>query len=419
METTLLTNIKQLFQVRKATSEPLRGQEITTVPSIKDAFLLIEDGNIKSFGEMSDLNDLVADESVDCSKYVITPGYVDSHTHLVFAATRENEFEQRIKGLTYEEIAARGGGIINSAKKLRGMSEDELLASAEKRLFKAIKTGTSTIEIKSGYGLDTASELKMLRVIRRLKKRMHKNSVPIIIKSTFLGAHAIPPEYKSDRKGYIDCIRNEMLPEISKEGLADFIDVFCESNYFTVDEMLEILEAGKNCGLKPKVHVNQFNTIGGVETAVQSGAVSVDHLEVMKDTDFIALAGNSTIATALPSCSFFLGLDYAPIREMIEKNIAVALASDFNPGSTPSSNLNFVYALACIKMGLTPEEALNTLTINAAHALELGNLVGSITIGKQANLLFFKDVDSLASIPYSFGENLIEKVMIGGEFVNA
>ncbi len=387
------------------------------VPSIKNAFLYIEEGRIADYGGMDDFPKHQAKEVMDCSDSIILPGYIDSHTHLVFAATRESEFEDRINGLSYEQIAARGGGILNSASRLRHMDEDELFEKSLERLENVINTGTTTIEIKSGYGLDTESELKMLRVIKRLKNHEFAGGARMTIKATFLAAHAVPVEFKNNRNGYIDLIINEMLPQISKEGLADFIDVFCEKNYFTVEEMQRLIEQGKKCGLRAKLHVNQFNSLGAVPAAVEMGAVSVDHLEVMTDEDVAHLKNASTIATALPSCSFFLGLDYAPMKRMIENDIAVSLASDYNPGSTPSGNLNFVFSLACIKMGMTPSQALNALSINAAHALGLENEVGSIQIGKKADLLFFKDIDHLAAIPYHFGENKISKVMLEGHFL--
>jgi imidazolonepropionase len=414
----LLTHIKELFQTRENTDLPLYGSAMDHVPSIKNAYLFIEDGVIVDYGSMENMHPHPAEEVRDCSDSIITPGYVDSHSHLVFAASRESEFEDRINGLSYEEIASRGGGILNSAAALASMSEDDLFTQAQDRLHHLIKLGTTSIEIKSGYGLDLDSELKMLRVIKRLKKSAISSNLRIPIKATFLGAHAIPAAFKNDREGYINLIINKMLPAIASEHLADFIDVFCEANYFTVYEMLRIIEAGSAYGLKAKVHVNQFNAIGAVKAAVDSGAVSVDHLEIMTDEDINALSGSPTIATALPSCSFFLGLDYAPVKTMMERNIAVALASDFNPGSTPSGNMNFVYALACIKMRMTPQQALNALTVNAAHAMELEQEVGSITKGKQANLLMFDHIEGLAAIPYNFGASLVSRVIINGVFIS-
>ncbi len=413
----LLTHIKELHQVRSEHTPALRGAAMDHVPSIKNAYLYIEDGKIADYGSMDDFPKHPAEEVRDCSDSIVLPGYVDSHTHLVFAATRESEFEDRINGLSYEEIAARGGGILNSASRLRQMDEEDLFEISLERLENVLKTGTTTIEIKSGYGLDTASELKMLRVIKRLKNHEFAGGAKMTVKATFLAAHAIPAEFKENRTGYIDLIINEMLPKISEEGLADFIDVFCEKNYFTVEEMQRLIKAGKKHGLEPKLHVNQFNSFGAVQAAVQDGAVSVDHLEVMTEDDVNSLKNAVTIATALPSCSFFLGLDYAPMKKMMVNDVAVSLASDYNPGSTPSGNLNFVFALACIKMRMTPSQALNALSVNAAHALNLENEVGSIQIGKKADLLLFKDLDHLAAIPYHFGENKISKVMLDGHFI--
>ncbi|WP_124979844.1 imidazolonepropionase [Nonlabens xiamenensis] len=415
---TLFTHIKELYQTRTETPMPLRGKAMDELPSIKNAYLWVEDGLIKDYGPMTDFQPHAAEEVYDCSHQIILPGYVDSHTHLVFAATREKEFEDRIHGLTYEEIAARGGGILNSATALRAMDEDELFEQAQERLEQLIAMGTTALEIKSGYGLDTESELKMLRVASRLREKGTTKGHRIPIKTTFLGAHAIPKAFETDREAYLQQIIQEMIPAIAKDQLADYIDVFCEKNYFSVTEMLRILEAGSAYGMKAKVHVNQFNAIGAIEAAVKAGAVSVDHLEVMSESDYHSLAGSNTIATALPSCSFFLGLDYAPVKQMMERDIAVALASDFNPGSTPSGNLNFVFSLACIKMGLTPQQAFNALTINAAHALEMGAELGSISKGKRANLLMLNQRESLAAIPYHFGQSIIDRVMVDGVFTD-
>jgi imidazolonepropionase len=335
---------------------------------------------------------------------------VDSHTHLVFAAYRENEFVDRIKGLTYQEIANKSGGILNSAKKLREMPENDLYHFSNEKLNRLIKGGTTSIEIKSGYGLDLDSELKMLRVIKRLKET-HK----IPIKATFLGAHAYPQAYKSKKDKYLELIINEMIPAVQSEGLADYIDVFCEKDYFSVNNTSLLIEAGVKAGLKPKIHVNQFNALGGIKVAVEAKAISVDHLEEMNEEDYQLLENSDTIATVLPSCSFFLGIPYAPARKMIDRNIAIAIASDYNPGSTPSGNMSFLLSLACIKQGLTPEEAINALTLNAAFALELEQEVGSLAVGKKANFIITKSIPSLAYIPYSFGENCVEKVFVDGE----
>ena len=416
--TTVYTNIKELFQIRDASIKRVIGSQMKECPSIKNAFIKIKDGVIEDFGIMSDLVVVEnQDQIVDVQNTIVTPGYVDSHTHLVFAATREKEFEDRINGLTYEQIAARGGGILNSAARLQNMSEDELYEQALIRLKEVIKTGTTSIEIKSGYGLSMEGELKMLRVIKRLKETELSPGVFMSIKATFLGAHAVPLKYKDNKQGYVDFIIAEMLPKVASENLADYIDVFCEKNYFSLSQMVQILEAGAKYGLKAKVHVNQFNALGAIEKAVEHNAISVDHLEVLEDEDLISLSNSNTIATALPSCSFFLGLDYTPVHDLMDKDIAVALASDYNPGSTPSGNLNFVFSLACIKMKMTPQQAFNALTINAAAAVELDESVGSITKGKRADLLFFKNIDNLAGIPYNFGTSQIDKVMISGTFM--
>ncbi|MGB0884648.1 MAG: imidazolonepropionase [Flavobacteriales bacterium] len=412
---TLYINIKGLYQIRENQSKGLRNEAMNTCPHIEDGFLLCEADRILDYGSMKDLDATLLSESDvhDLTGRYLFPTFVDSHTHLVFAASREGEFEDRIRGLSYEEIANKGGGILNSAKHLEHCSEDQLFDDALKRLNTLIKFGTGAIEIKSGYGLSLDAELKILRVIRRLKE---ENLIPI--KATFLGAHAIPKAYKQNRRAYIDLIINEMLPQIKSEQLADYIDVFCEKNYFTVEETEELMIAGKAHGLKPKLHVNQFNALGAVEAGVRHGAISLDHLEEMTEMDFNHLAKSETIATALPSCSFFLNIPYAPAKEMINKGITLALASDYNPGSTPSGNLSFVFSLACIKQKLTPEQALNALTFNAACAIEMQDELGSISKGKRANFIITKPMPSLAYLPYSFGENQIETVVINGKHIN-
>lgn len=410
----LFKNIKLIGGIQSNNSSPLRGKELDKFKTIENGFLTTKEGKIDSFGKMSDAPDESKfDKSIDCTGKLLLPTYCDSHTHLVFAATREDEFVDRIHGLSYEEIAARGGGILNSAGKLATQSEDELYQTAAIRLTRIIKTGTGAIEIKSGYGLTVESEIKMLRVIKRLKENF-----PIPIKATFLGAHAFPKEYKENPDGYIDLIITEMLPLIEKESLADYIDAFCEVNYFTTEQTAKVCAAGAKYGLKAKIHVNQFNAIGGIKMADELNAVSVDHLEMMQAEDFDILSNSDTIATLLPSCSFFLSIPFAPAKEMIAKNCAIALASDFNPGSTPSANMSFVVALACIKQKITPEQALNAATINGAHAMELANEVGSITVGKRANFMLTNEITGYSYIPYSFGENCIEQVWINGELFN-
>ena len=414
MSQTLYTNIKSLYQTYSETKKALRNDDMGHCPHINQAYLLTEGDKIVDFGEMVNMPETykAIEDQKDLTGKLVLPTYVDSHTHLVFAAPRESEFEDRIHGLTYEEIALRGGGILNSAKKLAEKSEDELFVDAKQRLLNLVKMGTGAIEIKSGYGLSYEAELKILRVAKRLKQ---ENIIPI--KSTFLGAHAIPVDYKGNREGYIKMLLEDVLPVIKEEGLAEYIDVFCEKNYFTVEETEQILEAGIKAGLKPKIHVNQFNAFGGVQAGVKYNAVSVDHLEEMNEADFETLRTSETIATALPSCSFFLSIPYAPVKDMINQGLAISLASDFNPGSTPSGNLSFVYSLACIKQKLTPQQALNALTVNAAFALEVEDTHGSITKGKQASFMITKPISSLAYIPYSFGENQIEQVVINGKAV--
>ncbi len=400
----LIKNIGQLLQVRPD-KKALRGQEMNRLPLIKNAYLLIKDGIISNFGTMNQAPDY-SGEIFDAQGKILMPAWVDSHTHLVYAASRADEFVDKINGLTYEQIAQRGGGILNSAKKMSAISPDELFEKSLKLLQEVTSYGTGAIEIKSGYGLNTETELKMLRVIKKLKA-----TCKIPIKTTFLGAHALPEAYKNRKDEYIDLIINEMLPKIAEEELADYIDVFCEKGYFTAQETDRILKAGIRYGLKPKVHVNQFNSIGGVAVSVKNHAVSVDHLEVMTGEDMNLLSQSDTIATALPACSFFIDIPYAPVKEMIAKNIPVALATDFNPGSTPSFNMNFIVSLACIKQKLTPEQAINAATINAAAALELAGEMGSIAKGKKARLILFKDfIKDYKEIPYFFATNPVEKL---------
>ena len=413
--TTLITNISQLINNREATTL-LRGAALACLPSIENAFLLIEDGIIAGYGPMYELELKVPQlpkHIVDAQGQFVLPAWCDSHTHIVFAKTREEEFIDKLKGMSYADIAAKGGGILNSASKLNETSEDELFNSAWKRLEEVSRLGTGAIEIKSGYGLTVEGELKMLRVIKKLKERSG-----VSIKATFLGAHTYPVAYKDDHQGYVDLIINEMLPVIAAEKLADYIDVFCETGFFSPEEMETICKAGMSYGLKPKLHVNQLNSIGGIESAIKLNALSVDHLEIMTDDDVKLLSqGDSPIGTLLPTAAFFLRMQYQPARQLIDAGCAIALASDYNPGSSPSGNMNFVIALACIQMKMLPEEAINAATINGAFAMEFEKELGSITIGKKANLIFTKSIPSIAYLPYSFGTNLIDKVMINGEFV--
>jgi len=393
-------------------NEPLSfvsGKEMKDLPTIKNAFLYVNNGLIADFGPMEECPDTEVDEVVDASGKMILPAWCDSHTHIVYAGNREGEFVDKIKGLSYEEIAQRGGGILNSAKKLAEISEDDLYVASENRLREIIQQGTGAVEIKSGYGLSFESELKMLRVIKRLGNNAH-----IRIKATFLGAHAIPETYKNDQSGYLDMLINELMPAIAQEKLADFVDIFCESGYFSAEDTEYILKAGNNYGLVPKIHVNQFTSIGGVQVGVKYNALSVDHLEVMTDEDIETLKGTQTMPIALPGCSYFLGIPYTPARKMMEAGLPLALATDFNPGSTPTGNMNFIVATACIKMKMTPEEAINAATINGAYAMGLEKEMGSITKGKLANFFITKPINSYASIPYLFGSYLIEKTYICG-----
>ncbi|PWG04128.1 imidazolonepropionase [Polaribacter aquimarinus] len=408
----LFKNIKELIQVRDKNIAFVSGKEMKTLPTIKNAFLIVENGLICDYGLMKDCPKGHFSETIDAAGKMILPSWCDSHTHIVYAGNRESEFVDRINGLTYEEIANNGGGILNSAKKLQKTSEDDLYQQSEVRLEEIIQLGTGAVEIKSGYGLTENAELKMLRVIKRLKE-----NYPIPIKATFLGAHAIPNEFKNDKNGYLDLLIKKTLPKIAKENLADFIDVFCEKGYFSVDDTNRILEAGQQFDLQGKIHVNQFNALGGVKIGVENKALSVDHLEVMDTDDIEVLKNTKTMPVALPSCSYFLGIPYTPARKMIDSGLPLALATDYNPGSTPSGNMNFVLATACIKMKMTPAEAINAATINGAYAMNLENEVGSITKGKLANLILTKPINSYGFIPYSFGNHQIEKVFLKGKEV--
>ena len=406
---TLFKNIKELIQVRTEPISFVAGKEMKVLPTIKEAYLLIENGIISDFGSMDSIPPIEADRVIDASDKMILPTWCDSHTHIVYAGNREGEFVDRINGLTYEEIAKKGGGILNSAKILNETSEEELYNQSKKRLEEIMALGTGAVEIKSGYGLSYQGELKMLRVINKLK-----NNYPLEVKATFLGAHAIPFEFKNNKEGYLKMLVEDLMPVIAQENLAEYVDIFCETGYFTVEDTEFILKAGKKYGLKPKIHVNQFTAIGGVKIGVEYDALTVDHLEVMGQEDFEALKGTKTMPVALPACSFFLSIPYTPGRKMIDEGLPLALATDYNPGSTPSGNMNFVVSTACIKMKLTPEEAINAATINGAYALGLAKELGSITIGKKANIILTKPINSYGFIPYSFGENQIESVYLNG-----
>ena len=410
---TLIINIKELLQVRETAIEKVSGSEMAILPTLKNAFLLIENDTIVSYGSMENCPKNRADKTIDASGKIVLPSWCDSHTHIVYVGNREQEFVDRINGLSYEEIANRGGGILNSAKRLNEASEDEIYNQSKKRLEEIMLLGTGSVEIKSGYGLTVEGELKMLRVIKKLAE-----NYPITIKATFLGAHAFPTEYKENHTGYIDIIINEMLPKIAAEKLADYIDAFCEIGYFSVEEIELIMEAGKKYGLRSKIHVNQFTVINGIKACVKHDALSVDHLEMVTDDDISYLKNSKTMPVALPSCSYFINIPYTPARKMIDAGLPLALASDFNPGTSPSGNMNFVVATACIKMKMTPEEAINAATLNGAYAMGISNTHGSITIGKKANLIITKPLNSFYELPYAFGSNLIEQVMINGKIIS-
>ncbi len=409
---TLIINIQELLQIREASIDKVSGAEMAHLPSIKNAYLLIKNEVIHDFGPMENCPVIADANIIDATGKTVLPAWCDSHTHIVYAGNRSQEFVDRINGLTYEQIAERGGGILNSAAKLQQTSEDELYEQSKVRLEEVMRLGTGAVEIKSGYGLTSENEIKMLRVIKRLKE-----NYPIAIKATFLGAHAYPAEFKNNHQGYIDEIINEMIPQIASENLAEYIDAFCESGYFSVEETAQILETGQKHGLIPKIHVNQFNVIGGVGLGVQYNALSVDHLELVSDDDMEALKNSNTMPVALPSCSYFLSIPYTPARKMLQAGLPLALATDFNPGSTPSGNMNFVVATACIKMKMTPEEAINGATLNGAYAMGLSKTHGSITVGKKANLIITQPIPSYYQLPYAFGSNLIDQVIINGKSI--
>jgi imidazolonepropionase len=409
----LITDIQELLQVENEPKMMVCGEEMKVLPTLKNAYLLIENNLIKDFGEMSDLQHLKVDKKMNAMGKIVLPTWCDSHTHLVYAGNREQEFVERINGLSYEEIGKNGGGILNSAKKLQKTTEEELFKQAERRIEEVMRSGTGAIEIKSGYGLTKESELKILRVIKKLDKKY-----PIAIKATFLGAHTLPSEFKDNKKDYLDIVIHDMLPAVATENLAEFMDVFCETGYFSVQDTRQLLKAGLKYGLKPKIHVNQFTAIGGIQAGIEYNALSVDHLEEMRNEDIETLKTNKyTMPVALPSCSFFLGIPYTPARKMLAAGLPLALASDYNPGSSPSGNMNFVVSLACVKMKMTPEESINAATINGAYAMGLERSHGSICRGKKANFIITKKIPSFAFMPYSFSSNHIDKVFIEGKQV--
>ncbi len=409
----LIINIKELLQVRNSNVTIVKGEDMKILPTLKNAYLIIEHDTIVEYGPMSDYIDYEAEEVIDAQGKMVLPAWCDSHTHLVYAGDRSQEFVDRINGLSYEEIAQRGGGILNSAEVLQNTSEEELYQQSLKRLNTVIKLGTGAIEIKSGYGLSVEAELKMLRVIKRLKKESLA-----LIKTTLLAAHAVPKEYKDHKEKYVDLVISEMIPQVGQAKLADYIDVFCEKGYFDLDDTERILLAGAKYGLIPKIHVNQFNAFGGVALAVKYKALSVDHLEELTQDDIAALKDSKTIPVALPSCSYFISIPYTPARQIIDAGLPLAIASDYNPGTTPSGNMNFVVSTACIKLRMTPEEAINAATINGAYAMGISNQYGSICRGKKANLIITKEIESYNNLPYAFGDNLIDSVIINGKILD-
>lgn len=410
MSKILIKNIRQLIQVEETPRKKVAGAEMKKLPLLEDAWLAIEDGIIVGFGLMKDwegISDWRDLEIIDASGKLVLPAWIDSHTHLVFANSRQGEFSDRINELSYEEIAARGGGILNSAKHMELASEEELVKSALIRLKEIENLGTGALEIKSGYGLSLETELKMLRVIRELKKH-----TKLTIKSTFLGAHAYPVLYKENKRGYIDLLIHEMIPKVAEEKLADFCDVFCERNYFSQEETIEILEAGKKYGLIPKVHANQLSNSGGVQAGVNVNAISVDHLEYVEEAEIKALLNSETMPVILPGAQWFLSLPYPPARKMIEAGLPICIATDFNPGSSPSGNMNFMMSLACVQYKMSPEEVINASTINAAYAMGISETHGSICIGKKASLIITKELPDYSCIPYYFAHNPIDKILL-------
>ena len=408
---TVFINIRELLQVRPKSQKKVAGLLIKELPKIDNAFLAVEGERIVDFGSMVEYTAKEQDKIIDATDRLLMPTWCDSHSHVVYAGNRSQEFVDRINGLSYEDIAKRGGGILNSAKTLQNTSEKTLFEQSMCRIQSLIKQGTGALEIKSGYGLTTDAELKMLRVIKKIEQHSE-----LKIKATFLGAHAVPEQFKNNKSGYIDLIINDMLPKVSQENLADFVDVFCEKGYFDLEDSKRILSAAKKYNLRPKIHVNQFNAFGGVALGVKHNALSVDHLEELTNDDIKALKHTDTMPVALPGCSFFLGIPYTPARQLMEAGLPIALASDYNPGSAPSGNMNFVVSLACIKMGMTPEEAINAATLNGAYAMGVSEDYGSITVGKKAHLILTKKMDSYHQIPYEFGHNPVEKVMLNGKF---
>ena len=404
----VIINIKELIQVRDRNISFVSAKEMDTLPSINNAYLLIENGKISDFGKMSEISKIDNVETIDAKNKIVLPCWCDSHTHSVYTGNRSDEYLQRIKGVSYQEIANNGGGILKSSRQINSISEDELFFESKNRIEKLIKYGTGSLEIKTGYGLSYDGELKMLKVIKRLKK-----SLPIQIKSTFLGAHAIPKNYKKEE--YFRLVLDEMLPDFAKDELIDFVDIFCEKNYFSTEDTKILCNKASELGIASKIHVNQFNSIGGVKVAVDCGALSVDHLEVINKSDINVLKQSKTIPVLLPGCSFFLGIEYADAKTLLSNEIPFAIASDYNPGSSPSGNMNFILSLACNKLKLTTEQAINAATINGAYAMGLSHKTGSITKGKIANIIISSEIESINDLPYFYGDNLVDKILINGE----
>ena len=414
MSRILLINIKKLLQIRSLDTSYVSGKEMDVLPFIESAYLLINNDIIEEFGEMKNSpKNLEKFRVIDCKDKMVLPSWCDSHSHIVFSGNRSNEFIDRIKGLSYNEIANNGGGILNSVDILRNTSKEDLLKQSTIRVKEVINQGTGAIEIKSGYGLNMESEKKMLEVISEIKKQNN-----IKVKATFLGAHAFPREFTDNKSEYIDLIVNKMMPQYNEARLIDFVDVFCEKGYFDINQSERVLSKAKELGIRAKIHVNQFNSFGGIKLALKYEALSVDHLEVLTNEDLTNLKNGSTIPVALPTCSYFLGINYAPARKIIDSGLPLAIASDYNPGSSPSGNMNFVVSTACIKMKLTSEEAINAATINGAYAMGISDKVGSITKGKIANLIITKEINSINEIPYSFGSGKISEVILAGKIIN-
>jgi imidazolonepropionase len=408
----LITNIKQLLQVHNSNVTILKGSEMKTLPVLENAYLYIEHDTIIEYGKMTDCKDIEAETVIDATGKLVLPSWCDSHTHVVYAGDRTSEFVDRINGLSYAEIANNGGGILNSAKKLQNTSEDDLYKQSKKRLNELIKMGTGAVEIKTGYGLTIEAELKMLNVIKRIKQDSLAKIIP-----TLLAAHAIPEAYRPKKQDYIKLITEELIPKAAELNIAHYIDVFCEDGYFDIDDTEAILKSGAKYNLRPKIHVNQFNILGGVALAVKHNALSVDHLEELNENDIKALKNSKTIPVALPGCSYFLSIQYTPARRLIDAGLPIAIATDYNPGSAPSGNMNFVVSAACVKLKMTPEEAINAATINGAYAMGISNMYGSITRGKKANLIITKPLNHYSEIPYAFAHNPIEQVIINGQLL--